>query len=266
MSHSIPKDEDAPPSVPPPSYEEALNSPPVLPGRPANPPHQGPSSVAPQQPPRPQPQLQLQPPVYPARPPHAGSVPASSTPNSLLYSNNPNLPFEYPRGYFCSKCKNTGFKEKNGKPCSLCWPKFFKKQAYNPNMSLPFTYPRGFICEKCRNTGLKLKNGLSCQDCYTRFAPRNHVSQAPITYSSSPFSMQFTPYNGFSNTGFGPAPGGFAPGGGPQYLQPGDPRMGGTLCGRCRGSGRVTFFLDQELCLVCGGVGRLFNSQHPAYH
>lgn len=257
MSHSLPKEDyDLPPSAPPPSYEEALSAPPVAPARPAQDSLQGSFSHAPPPPPRPQgPTYSSIPQNIPSQN-HTNGSPANA--NSLLYTNNPNLPFDYPRGYFCSKCKNTGFKERNGKPCSQCWPRFFRNQSYNPNPNLTFRYPNGVICEKCRNTGIKLKNGLSCQDCYTRYAPRNHASQAPITYSSPHFSMQFGPTNGFTNPGFGPPPG-------PQYLQPGDPRMGGTLCGRCRGSGRVTFFLDQELCLICGGAGRLFNAQYPAY-
>lgn len=261
MSHLLPGEkDDSLPSVPPPSYEEALNSAPVLPARPqeGTPQQESFSHVPPAPPPRPQhPTLTPQP--FPcSRPPsHQNPAQAPTAQTSQLYSNNSSLPFDFPRGYLCSKCKNTGFREKNGKPCSHCWPKFFKKQTYNPNPALSFRYPPGFICDKCCNTGLKLKNGLSCQDCYSRFAPRNLTSQAPITYARPPFSMQFTPYNGFSSSGF--APGGFAPPVTPQYLQPGDPRMGGTICGRCRGSGRVTFFLDQELCLICGGVGRLFN-------
>ncbi|OBA19339.1 hypothetical protein METBIDRAFT_26574, partial [Metschnikowia bicuspidata var. bicuspidata NRRL YB-4993] len=223
----------------PPSYEEALNSPPVPPGRPQADPQENPySSAPPPQPPRPQA------PVFPNRPQQPQGPGHTQNPQSaLLYTNNPNLPFDYPRGYYCNKCKNTGFREKNMKPCSHCWSKFFKDKAYNPNPSLNFKYPRGYICDKCRNTGTKVKNGRSCQDCYSRFAPRNLSSQAPITYSLPAFGF---------------APGGFAPPNVPQYVQPGDPRMGGTMCGRCRGSGRTTFFLDKEICLVCGGVGRLF--------
>lgn len=41
--------------------------------------------------------------------------------------------------------------------------------------------------------------------------------------------------------------------------QPGDSRIGGTLCPRCAGRGlTVNFLLIDETCYSCGGVGRLF--------
>ena len=40
---------------------------------------------------------------------------------------------------------------------------------------------------------------------------------------------------------------------------PGDPRIGGRLCWRCGGTGRVSFFIFQEdACSICNGVGRTF--------
>ncbi|GEQ67292.1 hypothetical protein JCM33374_g956 [Metschnikowia sp. JCM 33374] len=190
MSHSFPKDDDVPPSAPPPTYEEALNAPPVLPGRPAatSPPQQD-CYTAPNAPPPQPPRPSVQGPSYgnPSQN-NQGAHPVNSS-SSSLYTNNPDLPFDYPRGHFCNKCKNTGFKE-SGKPCSKCWPKFFRDRSYNPNPSLPFTYPKGYICDKCRNTGVKLKNGQSCQDCYTFFAPRNHTSQTPLTFSA-PYPSAF---------------------------------------------------------------------------
>jgi hypothetical protein len=45
-----------------------------------------------------------------------------------------------------------------------------------------------------------------------------------------------------------------------RYVAPGDPSMGGYLCGRCRGTGRVSVMLiDDDLCPVCRGVGRVFS-------
>lgn len=43
----------------------------------------------------------------------------------------------------------------------------------------------------------------------------------------------------------------------PVQLMPGDPRLGGNLCGKCRGSGQVSFFLDKETCPICAGLGRV---------
>ncbi|CCH59305.1 hypothetical protein TBLA_0B04690 [Henningerozyma blattae CBS 6284] len=115
---------------------------------------------------------------------------------------------------------------------------------------LPWVYPNGYYCPKCDNTGYKLKNGHSCKVCWERFAPRNNVGvvqpgqinvQGPILQPQYQRPM----YSSHSTSSM------------PLYVQPGDPRLGGVLCGKCRGSGRTRFFLDENLCTVCGGVGRI---------
>lgn len=264
-------DDDITPSEPPPSYSEALNAPPVLPNRPLGPPPNSQqnlgqftpnSSIPPSVPSRPLSGYQpsgtgLQPSNYS----YQGSSSTGRTSYSLqtnsgsgstnLYSNNPNLPFTYPRGHYCRKCQNTGFKQKNGKPCMDCWGLLYlNTHAYNPNPSLPFRYPKRFICEKCHNTGTKRKNGLTCQDCYARFAPRNNYQ---VQLSGLGFMDFVSPVSNY-----------LPPGGGvPMRVPPGDPRLGGQLCGNCRGSGQVYFLLDRDLCPVCGGLGRLLNSGPP---
>ncbi|EIM79302.1 uncharacterized protein STEHIDRAFT_173171 [Stereum hirsutum FP-91666 SS1] len=41
--------------------------------------------------------------------------------------------------------------------------------------------------------------------------------------------------------------------------QPGDPRLGGSLCWRCDGRGVTTFFIfDEGRCEACNGLGRIF--------
>lgn len=271
--------------LPPPSYDEAIsgNSPyditsgssniynNSLPTGNLRPPAQPPRPISPQPPSRP---------------------PINSTPQDL-YTANHSLPFRYPKNHFCNKCKNTGFKINNGKYCSSCWYDYYlNNNAFNPNPNLPFRYPRRFYCEKCNNTGIKTKNGLSCKDCYERFAPRNNISSqsAPFMDFAHPFDLFGTtttttyfappppPMNGYSGPGFypqgppGPPPLG-PPGNyyGPQpppppppppqqniplRVMPGDPRLGGILCGRCRGSGIANSFFD-DMCPVCGGVGRI---------
>lgn len=123
---------------------------------------------------------------------------------------------------------------------------------------LPFTYPRGYWCKKCSNTGYKHKNGRTCKDCWETFAPRNSYSTV-----SSGFHPQY-----FGSTTFIPHPssysGGYQSSGPPVRVPPGDPRLGGVLCGRCRGSGMVRFLLDMELCPVCSGLGRVINLPRPA--
>lgn len=163
---------------------------------------------------------------------------------------------------------------------------YIKTTAYNPNPQLPFKYPKKYLCEKCNNTGKKVKNGKTCQDCYERFAPRNSY-QSMSSYNSSPFdffggTQTLTTYvpaqpsyhpmgpqmgmgppmmGGYAPMGYGPPPP--HPPGAPIRVNPGDPRIGGVLCGRCRGSGMVHFLLDEELCPVCQGVGRILNSPKP---
>lgn len=238
---------------PPPSYSEAIGLPSL-------------SNF-----PRPQaPQPQPQPPRPSPRPPqafqssHNTPRPSAPTSSSLeassLYNVNNNLPFKYPNGHFCQKCKNSGYKIKNGKICSDCWDKLYlKTNAYNPNPELPFRYPRKYLCEKCNNTGYKMKNGRTCTGCWERFSPRNGIQMAP-SLPSNPFSISSLFSGPAVPTGPGPGPGAHLP---PMRVSPGDPRIGGTLCGRCRGSGLITFFLDDELCPVCGGIGRILNSQQP---
>lgn len=269
MSHSYQDISDSPPpSEPPPSYHEAISQtgtasstgpgliPPPHPPRPTS--SSSSSYQRPQQPPA-QPQ---RPPQRPPRPSGASSSASSST--ASLYTNNPNLPFNYTKGYYCQKCKNTGFKIKNGRACRDCFDKFYlRKHAYNPNPSLPFQYPTRYLCDKCNNTGVKLKNGLACQDCYQLFAPRNVTS---TTYSSFPdFSLSsfMAPFSSSNFSVGGP----FAQGGSgsvqPIRVMPGDPRIGGVLCGRCRGSGMINYFLDSDLCNVCGGTGRILGNNRP---
>ncbi|KHC32769.1 hypothetical protein MGQ_04405 [Candida albicans P76067] len=199
-----------------------------------------------------------QPPAPPARPqtnrpPSHPPTSSSSSSNANLYTNNLNLPFTYKRGYYCSKCKNSGYK-KNGDICHKCWQTLYLNQnAYNPNQkNLPFTYPKGYYCSKCRNTGYKLKNGKSCQNCWESFGPRNSYSFVSTNYQPSYFG----------NTTFVPM------GGGPpvpnaKRVAPGSPELGGILCGNCRGQGMVHFLFDTELCPVCGGLGRVFTAPPP---
>lgn len=275
-------EDDYPPDEPPPSYQESMSSgsmtsAPTMPPRPSTGGHTRPQA---------EPSFQdysppSNPPPRPRRP-QEDKQSGSSGANSSLYSNNSNLPFEYPRKHLCNKCKNTGWK-KNRKICSDCWKQFYlknnayspnpklpfkypikylctkcentgyeikdgrmcedcwkrlylKNNAYNPNKKLPFKYPRQYLCDKCENTGYKLKNGKTCKDCWERFNVR--VAAPPnVSYLST----------------------------GPIKVRPGDPRIGGELCYRCRGSGIIGLLLfDEDYCPVCYGVGRIFTSTNPA--
>lgn len=129
---------------------------------------------------------------------------------------------------------------------------------------LPWTYPTGFRCPKCNNTGYKVKNGRSCKSCWRRFAPVNKVNSMQAGGRSSYLSPSL-PMFGSSRFGTGPPFGmglGMAPppvmgSQQPIVVKPGDPRLGGVLCGECRGTGRVSFILDEDICPLCRGIGRI---------
>lgn len=131
-----------------------------------------------------------------------------------------------------------------------------------PTNSVPWQYPRGYWCSKCHNTGKKLKNGKSCNKCWKRFAPRNGATtvntnvSTQYSYSSNSsnfggFGLPFS--SGSTNVGFTHGPQSYSyqtttvnnmP---PRFVKPGDPAIGGIMCGNCRGSGLVRFFLDEDL-------------------
>ena len=116
----------------------------------------------------------------------------------------------------------------------------YSRQSSGSRPQVPWVYPQGYWCPKCNNTGRKLKNGLSCQDCYGRFAHQN-----ASVYRSYP-TYNYPTYNY-------PA----QPNAAPLVLSPGDPRIGGTLCGRCRGRGLLDDLLGEYTCTTCKGIGRL---------
>ncbi|KAH3687283.1 hypothetical protein WICPIJ_001745 [Wickerhamomyces pijperi] len=215
--------------LPPPSYEEAVNEPfatssstsfttststtsrfsvssdnPNDRKRPPPPPRPAP---APQQ----QSSYQESQPMWSSRPPEP-------TPYNQQSSN---LPWRYPARYFCNKCKNTGYKFKDGqrtnKSCKDCWSKFAKNNAV-------FT----------QNTTTTASN----------YQPMPQFMPMPIPM---PMPMQPMPMPM-------PQPMMQLP---PRVVRPGDPSIGGVLCGVCRGSGRIYGLFDDSLCQNCFGVGRI---------
>lgn len=137
---------------------------------------------------------------------------------------------------------------------------FQSQNIPSANSRIPWVYPSNFHCPKCNNTGYKLKNGKSCRSCWRRFAPTNPISYRPGPAASmfmSPMGMMAPPppqqygYNyGYPNTQPQPQQRQLV-------VRPGDPRLGGVVCGECRGSGRVSFFLDEDICTLCHGLGRI---------
>ncbi|KAH3679940.1 hypothetical protein WICMUC_000683 [Wickerhamomyces mucosus] len=132
------------------------------------------------------------------------------------YLNSTRLPWDYPRGYFCDKCHNTGYKLKNGKSCKKCWEKF----ARQTNVQyIPSPYPTG-----------SNYNYSGYQIPFTNYS---------INHGNGPSYNQPIPLN--HNQLYQPIP--------PRIVRPGDPSLGGVLCGKCRGSGTMFSFLalDNEL-------------------
>jgi hypothetical protein len=82
------------------------------------------------------------------------------------------------------------------------------------------------------------------------FPMRNNNNNNGPT-NSAPLRPQFT------GGPMRPAP--RTPGGATSVYEPGDPRIGGRLCPRCRGDGSIRIFiLEIDRCPMCGGIGRVF--------
>ncbi|CDK26419.1 unnamed protein product [Kuraishia capsulata CBS 1993] len=132
---------------------------------------------------------------------------------------------------------------------------------YTANLALPWRYPKDFFCKKCRNTGYKMGSPeKKCKRCWKQFEPK----PKPIVYKRPPSNVVPLPPGARIVS---PMPMGMplsgAPGAPmrPMVVHPGHPSIGGVLCQNCGGRGIVSFFLDQETCRTCGGIGRVF----PAY-
>lgn len=88
----------------------------------------------------------------------------------------------------------------------------------------PYNYPPGYFCTYCQNTGFKRHNGHPCGTCERNFGYQGgHVQHVPW---------------------------GMAPIGGVTYMA-GDPRIGGRVCGNCKGHGVKSslFGLVEEQCM-----------------
>jgi hypothetical protein len=212
------------PSEPPPSYDEALFDPSTSPPTPQRPPFQRPAAPPPHlQNVQNQHSYNRPPTAPPTAPPAAAHSPATHTrpqfPAPTPINPNPYLPWRYPSTHRCSKCENTGYKKKNGHPCKNCWKKF------RPNIK----YPPQTAQEMERLA--KMPKGQQ---------QRPNPNIVPLPPGTIPL-MNMGPTTNR-----------------PLVLGPGDPRIGGSLCPRCKGRGLVHFFLDLETCPQCNGLGRVF--------
>lgn len=225
------------PDEPPPSYDEAFRDPTIDQNQ-----HQSQTHNQPQPPPQHQrplgPPPVRQSPVIDEKqqyreqsrqqppPPNQQGQQGSSTiqlPKPTPINPNPYLPWRYPSTFRCSKCENTGFRTKNGKPCKKCWPQF----------------RRGVVPPASQ---------AELERLVKHKPPPKPLNQNVQKLPPGTYPMMAQPYGRPVNM--------------PTVVQPGDPRIGGILCQRCSGRGMVHFFLDLERCSVCNGLGRVnFNGR-----
>lgn len=185
----------------------------------------------------------------------------------------------YPTGH------NTGYKNFDpSNPCRKCWQKYARpyrgpltyapfspssnssQAAGNLQRPLPlFKPPHASPLRPHSTCGYPGQNhGLSVPP-----QPGSPSGYAPSFPPIPPRpQLQFLPPPGPPPMPFGPFPHS-APGSPiyavpppfptPLIVPPGDPRIGGRLCWRCDGKGRVSFLLfDSQMCDVCRGSGRVF--------
>ncbi|AET39783.1 Hua1p Ecym_4771 [Eremothecium cymbalariae DBVPG len=57
----------------------------------------------------------------------------------------PNLPWQYPRFFYCPKCANTGYKLRHGRQCKSCWRKFSRNNARPEVQYLQPRYPVSYV-------------------------------------------------------------------------------------------------------------------------
>ncbi|WVF72825.1 hypothetical protein IAT40_007643 [Kwoniella sp. CBS 6097] len=191
----------------------------------------------------------------------------------------------YPKGHWCHKCGNTGYKANDpSNPHESDWKKYGK--PYNSALATSyttFTNP---------NTNPSVTSSANFQRPLPSFPPQHQQNQNPYGHlPPPPGSGSWGSYPG-QNAHFAPHPPppqppqqhymphmGYPSGGHHQQQQifvqktpgpippgalvvgPGDPRIGGVPCHRCGGSGReVDFFFgfDEGRCYACRGLGRVF--------
>ncbi|PVG00758.1 hypothetical protein CPB86DRAFT_782313 [Serendipita vermifera] len=171
----------------------------------------------------------------------------------------------YPLGYECRKCFNKGFKPvfastfdatpralapgDPSNPCKHCWRHY--AQLYTPNLAQ----------QDWTNT---VETNFQRPISELNIQPQGMIPPVnPVT---------FNPNNTMRPAMTGPPPMQQQRTGGPPgqvWMQqngqgrgtfsPGAPRIGGRVCPRCHGTGRIrVFILDAETCGVCRGTGRVF--------
>ncbi|BEI82999.1 hypothetical protein CcaverHIS002_0308670 [Cutaneotrichosporon cavernicola] len=192
------------------------------------------------------------PPALPARHTNSPHSQADHTPTespipgrALLHHGNLLV---YPKGYWCNKCQNTGYKGGDPRsPCSSDWRKYGK--AYSGALAASFAAPRpggNASVVGANNFQQPLPAGGQQNNTPQLSHHGNGGYPGHQAYRPPPPRPQM-------HHTYAPPPGALV-------VQPGDPRIGGQLCYRCGGSGREAslFMFDDGPCYQCRGVGRVF--------
>lgn len=217
------------PNEPPPSYDDAIADP-TIPDTPL-------------------------PPQRPQGSPPSQNRPPQSIPSKENSYSRPNIPPPNHQGSSNSQQLNLP-----------------KPTPINPNPYLPWRYPSNYNCKKCENTGFRKKDGTYCKSCWKKFRPQNKnppKNQKELEYLAThkpkPIPIHSNvvklPEGARANIPYNPFPQQIQQA--PVVVNPGDPRIGGVLCPRCKGRGLVHFFLDLERCSQCNGLGRVGSNGRP---
>ncbi|WWC90683.1 uncharacterized protein L201_005619 [Kwoniella dendrophila CBS 6074] len=220
----------------------------------------------------------------PSRPPPPPSHPPQNQDLSPTEIPTPGRPLlwkgqllVYPRGFWCHKCNNTGYKAHDpSNPHEADWKKYGK--PYNSALSTSYLHSTRPDANASTSFSANFQRPLpALHQPPQQHNQYGHLPPPPGAWNSYPghHAHQQTPYRPPPPPQHHMMNGPYAaPGqqifiqGGPGYVPPGalvvgpgDPRIGGRPCYKCGGSGRESDFLfgfDVGRCYTCQGVGRIF--------
>ncbi|KAG0704606.1 hypothetical protein DFH29DRAFT_801557 [Suillus ampliporus] len=166
--------------------------------------------------------------------------------------NNGNLLVYHNKDHICAKCKNTGYKSYDpSHPCRKCWDKYGKPYVgaltYTPWSSESSSRTSKFQRALPRFTPPQASQLSPQPSCYTGGPPPGVPPQVP-----APYGQHLYVHNPIIGMGEYPPVPHAVP------VRPGDPRLGGEFCWKCRGTGTLPLLIiDVRPCSVCGGIGRI---------
>ncbi|GMK53598.1 hypothetical protein CspeluHIS016_0101840 [Cutaneotrichosporon spelunceum] len=172
--------------------------------------------------------------------------------HALLHNGNLLV---YPKGYWCHKCHNTGYKGANPRsPCSSDWRKYGR--PFSGALAASYAAPPA-------GGNMSVVGANNFQQPLPAGGQQNNMPllshhggggyPGQHAYRPPPPRPQMRPPPPQMRHTYAPPPGALV-------VQPGDPRIGGQLCYQCGGTGRELslFLFDDGPCHRCRGVGRIF--------